>query len=116
AILLHLPQIVQHPTPAMINEFISLRSIDPAEGQSESPLTREMIESPDPQVQLYWGAFTKAKRDLQGSMLTGVIAKCQAFTTPNVKAVTTDYATDGYSLRPRIDPNMLRNPALLSTS
>ncbi|MFY9555669.1 MAG: hypothetical protein WAV47_13230, partial [Blastocatellia bacterium] len=69
----------------MINEFISLRSIDPTEGESESPLTKEMINSPDPQVEVYWGAFTKAKRDLQGSILTGVISKCQAFTTPNVK-------------------------------
>ena len=110
AILLHLPQIVENPTPAMINEFISVRSIDPLEGQSESPLTREMIESPDRQVSLYWGAFTKAKRDLQGSMLTGVIAKCQAFTTPNVKAVTTTVATDGLVPRARIDLNMLRNP------
>ncbi len=52
AILLHLPQIVQNPTPAMINEFISVRSIDPPEGQAESPLTREMIESPDTSVTL----------------------------------------------------------------
>jgi type IV secretion system protein VirD4 len=111
AILLHLPQIVEHPTPAMINEFISVRSIDPLEGELESPLTKEMIASPDPQVQLYWGAFTKAKRDLQGSMLTGVIAKCQAFTTPNVKAVTTAYATGGSAPRDGIDLNMLRNPS-----
>jgi type IV secretion system protein VirD4 len=111
AILLHLPHIVEHPTPAMINEFISLRSIDPPEGQSESPLTKEMIESPDPLVEVYWGAFTKAKRDLQGSILTGVIAKCQSFTTPNVKAVTSGFATAGSAPRDRIDLNMLRNPS-----
>ncbi|MGH9762801.1 MAG: type IV secretory system conjugative DNA transfer family protein, partial [Blastocatellia bacterium] len=109
AILLHLPQIVKHPTPAMINEFISVRSIDPPEGQTESPLTKEMIESPDPQVELYWGAFTKAKRDLQGSILTGVIAKCQSFTTPNVKAVTSSFATAGSDPRAAIDLNMLRD-------
>lgn len=95
----------------MINEFISLRSIDPPEGQSESPLTKEMIESPDPLVEVYWGAFTKAKRDLQGSILTGVIAKCQSFTTPNVKAVTSGFATAGSAPRDRIDLNMLRNPS-----
>lgn len=48
AILLHLPHIVDNPTPAMINEFISIRSIDAAEGQTESPLTKEMLASRDP--------------------------------------------------------------------
>jgi type IV secretion system protein VirD4 len=110
AILLHLPHIVYNPTPAMINEFISLRSIDAAEGQSESPLTREMFASPDPQVGIYWGAFTKAKRDLQGSILTGVIAKCQSFTTPNVKAVASNLGEDRSATRADIDLNLLRNP------
>src|SRR5437868_1052632 len=108
AILLHLPHIVPYPTPAMINEFISLRSIDAEEGQLLSPLTREMFESPDPQVGVYWGAFTKAKRDLQGSILTGVIAKCQAFTTPNVQSVTSASDEDSVG-RAEIDLNMLRS-------
>ena len=111
AILLHLPHIVNHPTPAMINEFISLRSIDVPEGETESPLTKEMNESPDSQVGIYWGAFTKAKRDLQGSILTGVIAKCQCFTTPNVQAVTSSFAEAGLIPRAAIDLNMLRNPS-----
>jgi type IV secretory pathway TraG/TraD family ATPase VirD4 len=110
AILLHLPYIVEHPTPAMINEFISLRSIDAAEGQTESPLTNEMFQSPDQQVGVYWGAFTKAKRDLQGSILTGVIAKCQSFTTPNVKAVSSNLVEAASNERAAIDLNMLRNP------
>ena len=110
AILLHLPHIVDDPTPAMINEFISLRSIDAAEGETESPLTKEMFASRDPQVGIYWGAFTKAKRDLQGSILTGVIAKCQSFTTPNVKAVTSDLGEEESVKRADIDLNMLRNP------
>ena len=42
----------------MINEFISLRSIDAAEGETESPLTKEMFASRDPQVGIYWGAGT----------------------------------------------------------
>lgn len=108
AILLHLPHIAKNPTPAMINEFISLRSIDPLEGKTESPLTEEMNQSPDPQVPIYWGAFTKAKRDLQGSILTGVIAKCQSFTTPHVKAITSAEASKGVN-RARIDLNMLRH-------
>src|SRR6185436_6764663 len=58
-----------------------------------------------------WGAFTKAKRDLQGSILTGVIAKCQCFTTPNVKAVTSSFADAGRIPRAAIDLNMLRNPS-----
>jgi type IV secretion system protein VirD4 len=110
AILLHLPHIVDDPTPAMINEFISLRSIDAAEGQTESPLTKEMFASQDPQVGIYWGAFTKAKRDLQGSILTGVIAKCQSFTTPNVKAVTSDLGEEESVKRADIDLNLLRSP------
>jgi type IV secretion system protein VirD4 len=109
AILLHLPHIVHDPTPAMINEFISLRSIDAAEGETESPLTKEMFASPDPQVGIYWGAFTKAKRDLQGSILTGVIAKCQSFTTPNVKAVSSDLREDDTLDRGDIDLNLLRD-------
>src|SRR5262249_40396909 len=36
AILLHLPHIVEQPTPAMISEFISFRSLDPLEGETES--------------------------------------------------------------------------------
>jgi type IV secretion system protein VirD4 len=110
AILLHLPHVVDDPTPAMINEFISLRSIDAAEGETESPLTKEMLASPDPQVGIYWGAFTKAKRDLQGSILTGVIAKCQSFTTPNVKAVASILGEDKSDKRAAIDLNLLRNP------
>jgi type IV secretory pathway TraG/TraD family ATPase VirD4 len=111
AILLHLPHIAKNPTPAMINEFISLRSIDPPIGQTESPLTREMNASPDEQVPVYWGAFTKAKRDLQGSILTGVIAKCQCFTTPNVKAVTSSEASDSRNRRFGIELSMLRHPS-----
>ena len=109
AILLHLPHVVASPTPAMINQFIALRSIDPPEGKTESPLTAEMVASPDPQVEVYWGAFTKAKRDLQGSILTGCIAKCQTFTTPNVQAITAD-AVEGSIPRSKIDLKMLRNP------
>ena len=110
AILLHLPHIVSDATPSMINEFISLRSIEIREGESESPLTREMRGSPDPYVELYWGAFTKAKHDLQGSILTGVISKCQSFTTPNIKAITSSYATAGTDQRASIDLNLLRDP------
>jgi type IV secretory pathway TraG/TraD family ATPase VirD4 len=95
----------------MINEFISLRSIDPPEGQTVSPLTMEMNASPDEQVPVYWGAFTKAKRDLQGSILTGVIAKCQCFTTPNVKAVTSSEASDSRNGRFSIELSMLRHPS-----
>ena len=60
---------------------------------------------------VYWEAFTKAKRDLQGSILTGVIAKCQCFTTPNVQAVTSSFAEAGLIPRAAIDLNMLRNPS-----
>lgn len=77
AILLHLPHIVDHPTPPMIGEFISSRSLDPPEGETESPLTKEMNESPDPQVSTFWKEFAGADRDLQGSILVDLISKCR---------------------------------------
>jgi type IV secretory pathway TraG/TraD family ATPase VirD4 len=89
AILLHLPHITDQPTPAMINEFIASRDLDPPPGETVSPMTKEMMQSQDRQAQLYWGTFAKAKRELQGSILTGLAVKCAPFCTPHVKSVTT---------------------------
>jgi type IV secretory pathway TraG/TraD family ATPase VirD4 len=108
AILLHLPHIVNHPTPPMIVDFISLRSIDPVEGKTESPLNEEMNQSPHPQVGRYWTPLTRAKR--MGTILADLISKCRGFTTSTVKAVTSSFATPGSTLRARIELNDLREP------
>jgi type IV secretory pathway TraG/TraD family ATPase VirD4 len=110
AILLHLPHIVEQPTPAMISEFISVRSIDPLEGETESPLNKEMSESPDPQVGKYWKDFARVDRYRQGVILSDLISKCRMFTSPAVKAVTSSLATPGSASRAAIDLNMLHTP------
>jgi type IV secretory pathway TraG/TraD family ATPase VirD4 len=107
AILLHLPHIVELPTPAMISEFVSLRSIDPLEGEIESPLNKEMRESPDPHVGKYWKAFAGVDRYVQGLILSDLISKCQMFTSPAIKAVTSSLAARGSASRAAIDLNML---------
>jgi type IV secretory pathway TraG/TraD family ATPase VirD4 len=111
AILLHLPHIVELPTPAMISEFISVRSIDKLEGETESPLNKEMSESPDPQVGKYWKAFASADRYLQGLILSDLISKCRMFTSPVVKAVTSSLASPGSASRTAIDLDMLHKPS-----
>jgi hypothetical protein len=110
AILMHLPHIVDQPTPAMIGEFISSRSLDPLRGETESPLTKEMNGSPDLQVSRYWRRFAEARRDLQGRILINVISKCQVFTLPIIKAVTSRLATAGSAPRAAIDLGVLRDP------
>ena len=110
AIVLHLPHIVEHPTPTMISEFISVRSLDPVEGETESPLNKEMRGSPDPQVGKYWKAFASADRYLQGLILSDLISKCRMFTSPVVKAVTSSLASRGSASRAAIDLNMLHTP------
>jgi len=110
AILLHLPHIVELPTPAMITEFVSLRSLDPVEGETESPLNKEMNKSPDPQVGRYWRDFASVDRYRQGVILSDLISKCRMFTSPAVKAVTSSLAARGSALRAAIDLNMLHKP------
>ena len=110
AILLHLPHIVEQPTPAMISEFLSLRSIDHLEGETESPLNKELRESPDPQVGKYWKDFASVDRYLQGLILSDLISKCRMFTSLAVEAVTSSFATPGSASRAAIDLNMLHTP------
>ena len=111
AILLHLPHIVEQPTPPMISEFISVRSIDPLGGETESPLDKEMKESPDPQVGKYWTSFARADRYMQGAILSDLISKCRMFTSSTVKSVTSPLATPGSAPRAAIDLNMLHKPS-----
>ena len=46
ALLLHLPQIAENPTPAMIAEFIAARGFD--------QINHEMSESPDPEARVQY--------------------------------------------------------------
>src|SRR4030095_9247584 len=110
AILLHLAHIVQQPTPAMISDFVSLRSIDALKGETESPLNKEMGESPDPQVDKYWNDFASVDRYLQGIILSDLISKCRMFTSPAVKALTSSLAASGSAARVAIDLNTLHTP------
>jgi len=80
AILLHLAQAVERPTPAMIQELVS--------GYSLADLNRMMMSSADPNVPLYWGMFTKVEPKLQGGVLIGLGVRCASFSIPNAKAIS----------------------------
>jgi type IV secretory pathway TraG/TraD family ATPase VirD4 len=80
ALLLHLPQIVEHPTPAMIAEFIAARGFD--------QLNHEMLESPDPEARIQWGIFKKADREkTQGGVFVGLGTKLAPLRAPHAMAV-----------------------------
>lgn len=103
AILLHLAQWHERPTPAMIQEMVSKYSL--------TELNDLMMSSADPKVPLYWGMFTKVEPKLQGGVLIGLGVRCAAFNIPNAKAIsspiTTKMAARGIRL---IDFAELRQP------
>lgn len=108
AILLHLAQIYTNPTPAMVNKFIAEGDLEQNPKNPEKlTMGDEMMKSPDKEVHIYWGTFSKAKKELQGNILTGVAAKCEPFTLPNIKRVTT--CPPGASSK-SIELEMLRTP------
>lgn len=80
AILLYLAQANPRPTPAMIQQFVSIYSL--------KELNEMMMASPDPHVPLYWGMFTKVEPKLQGGVLIGLGVRCAAFNIPNAKAIS----------------------------
>lgn len=80
ALLLHLPQIVAAPTPAMIAEFIASRGFD--------QLNHEMLDSPDPEARVQWGIFKKADREkTQGGVFVGLGTKLAPLRAPHAMAV-----------------------------
>jgi type IV secretory pathway TraG/TraD family ATPase VirD4 len=103
AIILHLAQWHERPTPAMIQELVSQYSL--------AELNDLMMSSADPNVPLYWGMFTKVEPKLQGGVLIGLGVRCAAFNIPNAKAIsspiTTRMAARGIRL---IDFAELRQP------
>lgn len=80
AIILHLAQWHDRPTPAMIQELVSVYSL--------GDLNKMMMASRDPNVPLYWGMFTKVEPKLQGGVLIGLGVRCAAFNIPNAKAIS----------------------------
>jgi type IV secretory pathway TraG/TraD family ATPase VirD4 len=103
AIILHLAQKIDRPTPAMIQELVSTYSL--------AQLNILMMASGDPKVPLYWGMFTKVEPKLQGGVLIGLGVRCAAFNIPNAKAIsspiTPDMAARGIRL---VDFTELRRP------
>jgi type IV secretory pathway TraG/TraD family ATPase VirD4 len=85
AIILHLAQWHERPTPAMIQEMVSQYSL--------AELNELMMSSADPQVPLYWGMFTKVEPKLQGGVLIGLGVRCAAFNIPNAKAISSPITT-----------------------
>lgn len=71
AVLLHLPDIVEEPTPPMIFEYLALRELKAIEA--------EMLNSENKHVRLAWGAFQKAPPQTQGSVITGLMNKLGTF-------------------------------------
>ena len=103
AILLYVPTIVDHPTPAMIHEFIALRSYD--------QLCDELANSESHDIKVQWGTFTKAPDQTRGSVFTGLAAKINPFTIDAAKAVTASILLREYKAGARyIDFEELREP------
>lgn len=105
AILLYVPTIVDHPTPAMLHEFIALRTFD--------ELCRELGTTNIHEVQVQWGTFTKAPEQTRGSVFTGLAAKINPFTIDAAKAITASILVREYKRGARyIDFETLREPGV----
>src|SRR5215216_5546299 len=79
AILLHVADIVEEPTPPMIYEYLALRDLP--------TIAREMVSSPNGHVRLAWGAFQKAPPQTQGSVLTSLMSKLGTFQEENAQKI-----------------------------
>ena len=102
--LLHLPQIADWPTPAMLAEFLASREL--------KRLDSEMTLSPDEEARIQWGIFKKADREkTQGGVFVGLGTKLAPLRAPHAMAVMQSPSDDE---RKRgiheIDLNQLREP------
>jgi type IV secretion system protein VirD4 len=79
AVLLHLADIVEEPTPPMIYEYLALRDM--------ATIQSEMLNSPNGHVRLAWGAFQKAPPPTQGSVLTSLMSKLGTFQEENAQKI-----------------------------
>lgn len=79
-VLLHLPQIADRPTPAMLAEFLATREL--------KRLDSEMTLSPDMEARIQWGIFKKADREkTQGGVFVGLGTKLAPLRSPHAMAV-----------------------------
>src|SRR6185369_12739058 len=79
AILLHVADIVEEPTPPMIYEYLALRDMP--------TIAREMLSSRNGHVRLAWGAFQKAPPQTQGSVVTSLMSKLGTFQEENAQKI-----------------------------
>jgi len=102
--LLHLPQIADRPTPAMLAEFLATREL--------KELNTEMAYSPDREARVQWGIFKKADREkTQGGVFVGLGTKLAPLRSPHAMAVMQSVSEEerGRGIR-EIDPRELREP------
>ena len=79
-VLLHLPQIADSPTPAMLAEFLATREL--------KRLDSEMTNSQDEEARIQWGIFKKADREkTQGGVFVGLGTKLAPLRAPHAMAV-----------------------------
>jgi len=104
SLLLHLPQIVHDPSPAMIAEFIAARGFD--------QINHEMLASPDAEARVQWGIFKKADREkTQGGVFVGLGTKIAPLRSPHAMAVMQSVTAEERERGLReIDLRKLREP------
>jgi type IV secretion system protein VirD4 len=103
SVLLHLPDKIPEPTPPMIYEYLGMRDLKAIDG--------EMTNSKNKEVRLAWGAFDKAPPQTQGSVITGLMNKLQAFEIKNAQAVCAPISeSDRLAGVRKIDFKKLRRP------
>ncbi|MDX6577849.1 MAG: type secretion system protein VirD4 [Blastocatellia bacterium] len=103
SVLLHLADKIPEPTPPMIYEYLGMRDLKAIDG--------EMTNSKNKEVRLAWGAFDKAPPQTQGSVITGLMNKLQAFEIKNAQAVCAPISeSDRLAGVRKIDFRKLRRP------
>ncbi len=78
-VLLHLSDVVDNPTPAMVFEYLGMRDM--------KAIDVEMSNTKNQAVRLSWGAFQKAPPQTQGSVITSLMNKLAPFEIENAQAV-----------------------------
>lgn len=103
-VLLHLPQIADRPTPAMLAEFLATREL--------KRLDAEMTQSPDAEARIQWGIFKKADREkTQGGIFVGLGTKLAPLRSPHAMAVMQSVSEEERMRGVReIDLSHLREP------
>lgn len=81
AVLLHLTNKVEHPTPRMLSDFLVM--------QEPKALAAELSNSPDRNVRIQAGPFITDTPDNQRHILTGAMTKFQTFELEHARQITT---------------------------